>query len=256
MQKRQCDEVPWTIGQTGIGILWTLVCYLAFTLLIPLVSPQAILQLAKPVPVSPQLDLRNAVVYFIYALGGEGIFLLVPLYFAKRTSTGNIQSITQALGFRRFNFRRILPWIILLFLTFFLVNYLYQLFITTFHLPLQTNDQVVLESGKIAPLSMYATLLAAVVIAPLCEEVFFRSFTLMGFLRGMPTGIAIVLGALLFALVHSDLASFAVLFCIGLALAFLRWYSNSIWPSIILHTLNNATSAITIVLTLHHIINM
>jgi membrane protease YdiL (CAAX protease family) len=94
------------------------------------------------------------------------------------------------------------------------------------------------------------------VIAPVCEEVFFRSFVFMGLLRSMPVWVAIVSSAFLFALVHQDLASFAVLLCIGLALAFLRWYSNSIWPGIILHALNNATSAVLIILTLYHVIKM
>jgi membrane protease YdiL (CAAX protease family) len=229
--------------------------YIAFTLFSTFSNPPAT-HPAKPVLISPQLDFISAIAFFIYAIIAEGVFLLAPLYFAKRSTSGNRQSIMQALGFRRFNIRRILPWIILLFLAFFLVNYLYQLLITAFHLPLQTNDQVILERGKVTPISVDATLIAAALIAPVCEEVFFRSFTFMGFLRRMPLWVAVVLSALLFALVHLDLASFAVLFCIGLALAFLRWYSNSIWPGIILHTLNNATSGITIILVLHHIIKL
>lgn len=253
--KRQFDQVPWTIWQTFSGILWTLVPYIVFTLFSTFSSPPA-QHPAKLVPLAPQLDLLYAIAFFIYAIIAEGVFLLAPLYFAKRSTSGNRQSILQALGFRRFNVRRVLPWIILLFLAFFLVNYLYQLLITALHLPLQTNDQVVLERGKITPISIDATLIAAALIAPMCEEVFFRSFTFMGLLRKMPLWVAIVLSAFLFALVHLDFASFAVLFCIGLALAFLRWYSNSIWPGIILHALNNATSGIIIILALHHIIKL
>jgi uncharacterized protein len=253
--KRQVDQAPWTIWQTFSGLLWTLVPYIAFSLFNTFSSPPAA-HPAKAVAVPPQIDLLYAIAFFIYAIIAEGVFLLAPLYFAKHSTFGNRQSILQALGFRRFNSRRILPWIILLFLAFFLVNYLYQLLITAFHLPLQTNDQVILERGKATPITIDATLLAAALIAPVCEEVFFRSFAFMGILRRMPLWIAIVLSALLFAFVHLDLASFAVLFFIGLALAFLRWYSNSIWPSIILHTLNNATSGIVIILALHHIIKL
>jgi uncharacterized protein len=208
------------------------------------------------VPISPQVDLIYALAYIVYAIVGEGVFLIAPVHFAKRTSSGDMRSILRVLGFRRFNIRRVLPWMILLFLSFFLANYLYELLITALHLPLQTNDQVVLQRGRVAPISTYATLMAAIVIAPVCEEVFFRSFIFMGFLRSMPIWVAIVSSAFFFALVHQDLASFAVLFCIGLALAFLRWYSNSIWPSIIVHALNNATSAVLIILTLYNIIKV
>ena len=253
LKQQQLDQAPWTIWQTFSGILWTLVPYITFSLLASFSSTSSVHR-TKLVPISPQVDLIAALVYFVYALVGEGIFLIAPAYYAKKTSYGERHSIIQALGFKRFNIRRVLPWMILLFLSFFLVNYIYQLIITTLHLSLRTNDEVVLQHGRTAPISTYATLLAASIIAPVCEEVFFRSFILMGFLRSMSVGVAIVSSAFLFALVHQDIASFAVLFCIGLALAFLRWYSNSIWPGIIVHTLNNATSAILIILTLHNVI--
>lgn len=251
--KRNIDEVPWTIWQTFSGIFWTLMPYMSLSLLALLSTPPAT-HPAKQVPISPQLDVANAIASFIYAIIGEGVFLLAPLFFAKRTSSGDMRSILRNLGFRRFDVKRVLPLIILLFLAFILVNYFYQLLITAFHLSLQTNDQVVLERGKATPISMYAILLGAAVIAPVCEEAFFRSFAFMGFLRTMPVWIAILLSSFLFALIHLDPASFAILFCIGLALAFLRWYSNSIWPGIILHTLNNATSGLIIILTLHNIL--
>jgi CAAX protease family protein len=250
LPQRKFDEAPWTIWQTFSGMLWTLMPYMALSLFITFSSPPAAHQ-AKSVPISPLLDFIYVVLFTIVT---GGFFLLAPVYFAKRNSSGDMRSIMRALGFRRFNFRRVLPWILLLFLAFCLVNYLYDLLITTFHLPLQTNDQRIFERAKLAPISVYATLIAAAVIAPPCEEVFFRSFTFMGFLRSMPVWVAIVLSAFIFALVHVDFASFTVLFCIGLALAFLRWYSNSIWPCIILHTLNNTASGIIIVLALHNII--
>ncbi|MFL5707338.1 MAG: type II CAAX prenyl endopeptidase Rce1 family protein [Ktedonobacteraceae bacterium] len=41
---------------------------------------------------------------------------------------------------------------------------------------------------------------------------------------------------------------------IGLALAFLRWRTNSIWPGILLHMLNNSLGAFTIILVMNGII--
>jgi uncharacterized protein len=255
LQRQQLDQTPWTIWQTLSGILWTLVPYLVFFQLVSLSSTSST-HPTRPVPLSPQIDLIYALATVVYAIVGEGVFLIAPVYFARRTSAGDMRSTMQALGFRRFNIRRVLPWIILLFLSFLLINILYDVLLTALHLSVQTNDQVVLQRGRVAPISTYAALIAAVAIAPICEEVFFRSFIFMGFLRAMPTWVAIVASAFLFALVHQDPASFAVLFCIGLALAFLRWYSNSIWPGIILHALNNAASALLIILTLYNVIKM
>jgi len=253
--KQQLDQAPWTIWQTLSGILWTLIPYIALFQLSNFSSPPST-HPTKSVPLSLPVDAISGLAYLIYALVIEGFFLVAPIYFAKRTSSGDRRSVMQVLGFRRFNLRRVLPWMILLFLSFFLINYLYELFISTMHLHLQTNDQVILQHGKTAPISTYVTLLAATTIAPVCEEIFFRSFVFMGFLHNMPIWLAIIASAFLFALVHQDIASFAVLFCIGLALAFLRWYSNSIWPGIIVHALNNGTSALLIILTLYNVIKM
>jgi membrane protease YdiL (CAAX protease family) len=156
----------------------------------------------------------------------------------------------RALGFRSFDVGPALLWVVGLILAFFAINGLYQYIITALHLHLQTNDQYILQQSKNAPISTYATLLASVLVAPFCEEVFFRGFVFAGLLRGMPLGWAIVLSSLIFAVAHADPGSFAVLFFIGLALAFLRWRMHSIWPSIILHLLNNSIGAFLIVLAM------
>jgi membrane protease YdiL (CAAX protease family) len=247
------DEVPWTIEQTLAGALFTLVPWLVFAFLLTKFGSAT----PQPKVLSLQQDIMNAVVVLVVALISEGIFLVAPAYFVKRTISYALsplrarqQTLLDTLGFRRFNVLRSLMLVILFFLGLIAVNVLYTLLITTFHLPIQTNDQIVLERGRVAPVSTYTTLAVAVLIAPICEEVFFRSFIFMGLRRGMPLTLAIVLSALLFGVAHGDPASFPVLFIIGLALAVLRWRTHSIWPGIILHTLNNATSALLIILVL------
>ena len=59
-----------------------------------------------------------------------------------------------------------------------------------------------------------------------------------------------VLSSLLFAIAHLDPGSFAVLFIIGLALAFLRWRTNSLWPGILLHAINNGVAALEVILVM------
>ncbi len=129
-------------------------------------------------------------------------------------------------------------------------DYLYGYVIQTFHLPLQTNDQVLLAFSKYAPLTTYATLIVAVFVAPICEEVFFRGFVFAGLLRGMALVWAIVFSSLIFAVAHFDVGSFVVLFIIGLALSFLRWRTKSIWPGILLHMLNNGIAALGIIVVM------
>ncbi len=257
MLRRNSDEVPWTIEQTLAGALFTLLPWFAFVLLITSLGSKT----PQPKVVSLQQDITNAVVGLVVALVSEGAFLVAPVYFVKRTMSRALFSrrarwemMLDVLGFRRFNVLRSLALVIVSFVGLVAVNVLYTLLITTFHLHIQTNDQVVLERGRVLPISTYTTLAVAVLVAPICEEVFFRSFIFMGLRRGMPLVLAVVLSALFFGVAHGDPASFPVLFIIGLVLAILRWRSRSIWPGIILHTLNNGTSALLIILVLRGVL--
>jgi len=252
--KELLDEVPWTIQQTFRGVLFTIIPWIAFALVLSSLN-------GKPsttnVPLAPNVDLTSAIVTFIFSVLIEGAFVIAPLYYANkafRSITPHIRLALRALGFRRFSLGQTLLWLIVLLLGIFAINNLYQYVISVLHLNIQTNDQVLLAHSKEAPLTTYATLIAAVIVAPICEEVFFRGFVFPGLCRGMPVGWAIVLSALLFATTHADPGSFIVLFAIGLALAFLRWRTHSLWPGIMLHALNNGAAALLIVLIMNGVV--
>jgi len=252
--EHKSDAVPWTIQQTFLGFILTFIPWVVFvTALSQLGQGKA----TPKTPLSFQADLGNAIFVFIFSCIIEGAFLIAPLYIANRayhSITPHFRLALQALGFRKFNVRRAAAMIVLLLFAILAVDNLYQYVITVLHLNLQTNDQVLLQRSKIAPITTYATLLAAVFVAPFCEEVFFRGFFFPGLRQSMPVGWAIVLSSLFFAVAHADPGSFAVLLIIGLALAFLRWRTNSIWPGMILHFINNGLGALLIVLAMQGIV--
>lgn len=246
------DTAPWTIQQTFLGVLLTLLPWIALTLALTSLSGNA--TITKPL--SPQADLTGAIVIFVFSVIIEGAFLIAPFYFANaafRSIRPHARLALDALGFRRYPIGRTLFWVVVLMVAIFLVDALYSYLITALHLNVQTNDQLLLQQSKVAPLTTYATLLVAVFVAPFCEEVFFRGYVFPGLRRGMPVGWAIIVSSLLFAVSHTDPGSFAVLLIIGLALAFLRWRTRSIWPAILLHMLNNGIAALTVVLAMQGI---
>ena len=262
LSEREFDEVPWTIKQTFAGVLFTLLPWLVFTLLLTVgagPAQGATTGSAQGSQVfSLQQDVMHAATGLIVGMISEGFFLIAPIYFAHQATSrwlyaesARWRTMLDRLGFRRFKILRSLALVFVFFLGLIAVNALYGSLITEFHLNIQTNDQVVLERGRVLPITIYVTLAMAVFIAPICEEVFFRSFTFMGLRRGMPLALAVIVSALIFAVAHTDPASFPVLFVIGLALAIVRWRTRSIWPGILLHTLNNAASALLIILALH-----
>jgi membrane protease YdiL (CAAX protease family) len=252
--ERKYDEVPWTTQQTFTGILFTLVPWIILSLGFSVFNTSS--TATSAVPLTPSVDLINAAITFVFSGLVEGAFVIAPFYFAiyhLRSIPHRFQKALEVLGFRRFDARQALAWMTVLFIGFVVVNIVYQFLITTFHLNLQPNDVRILTQGRSAPITTYATLLASVVFAPFCEEIFFRSFVFMGLLRSMSLRVAIVVSALIFAVAHGDPGSFVVLFAIGLALAFLRWRTRSIWPSIGLHFLNNFVGALQIFLAMQHV---
>lgn len=254
LDQKNAEEVPWTTSQTALGLVATLVPWILFILVTNSITST---RTTLKAPLPPSTDAANAIIVFFLSSVIEGAFLIAPLYFAHhafRSLSSHWRRAWQALGFRNFNARRAVTWLFFLVVAILAVDNLYQYVITVLHLNIQTNDQVILARSKYAPLSTYATLAAAVFIAPFCEEVFFRSFVFMGLWRSTSLPVAIVLSALLFGIAHGDPGSFPVLFIIGLALAFLRWRSHSIWPGIILHTINNGLGALVIVLVMNGVI--
>lgn len=247
------DIAPWTTQQTFLGTLITLIPWIALSLLLSSLNGAA----TVTKPLSPQADLTGAIITIIFSTLIEGAFLIAPVYFANaafRSITPHARLAIQALGFRHFRVGRALSSIVVLMLAIFAINTLYSYLINVLHLNVQTNDQLLLQESKVAPLTTYATLFAAVVIAPFCEEVFFRGFVFPGLRRGMSLGWAILISSLLFAVAHADPGSFPVLLVIGLALAILRWRTRSLWPCILLHMLNNGVAALVIVLTMQGVI--
>ncbi len=258
--KKKFEEVPWTLQQIFLGILFTLVFGLVTVVAL------AGLKSSPAQPLPPDRDLANAIVFFICGLILEAVFLVAPLFYARwavREASGKLlelpseeraRSVLQMLGFRGFDWRRAVFWILMSFIVICLVNFLYHLLIQAFHLSVKTIEQNVLAQGINQPLTVYGILIASVLVAPVCEEVFFRGFVLMGLARALPIWLAIGISSLLFGIAHAtELGSLPVLFFIGLALGFLRWHTRSLWPGILLQFLINSSASLLIVLAMNGI---
>jgi membrane protease YdiL (CAAX protease family) len=83
------------------------------------------------------------------------------------------------------------------------------------------------------------------VLAPLCEELFFRGFMYRVFADRLGVAAAVLLSGAIFGLVHlpgSPLVTGVVLFGLGVGFALLRWWTGSLLPSMALHSINNSIS--------------
>jgi len=93
------------------------------------------------------------------------------------------------------------------------------------------------------PLDFVVLLLVFSIVPALCEEVLFRGFLQTGLMNhlGTPAG-GILVSALIFGLFHLDPWRFAGVFGLGIFLAWLRYASGSLVPSMAAHALSNLIS--------------
>ncbi|MEJ5309575.1 MAG: CPBP family intramembrane glutamic endopeptidase [Anaerolineae bacterium] len=85
-------------------------------------------------------------------------------------------------------------------------------------------------------------LVATVIAAPLCEEIIFRGYVQRAYERRSPwTGILV--SGLIFALYHLRFQGAPALVPVALALGFVAWRSDSLFPGILLHAAYNGVAS-------------
>jgi uncharacterized protein len=238
--QQQEDRAIWTTRDTIIGVLLTLI-------------PLSIIDLSSHFSsssssntntgVSPSLDGAYAVATFITTLILEGIFVVAPLYYALRRGGKNG---LVSLGVRKTDLRRAVIASLLAIIGVTVLIFIYGIIGSYINPNIQTNADQLKNSLHDLPLTLRATLAGSVIIAPVCEELFFRGFLLQGLRAHMSNNWSAVVSSAIFALIHFDGGSFTPLFILGLALAVLRIVTGSIWPCVALHTLNNLITSLSL----------
>jgi membrane protease YdiL (CAAX protease family) len=226
--------VPWSARQALTGGALTLVPLIGLQVWAALSIPRAA---ATTTHLTPRQDWIAAIIIVLSQLLVEGVFLLAPWYYVRKFLPRErfFTQATGTLGFRRFDLGRAVTFFLVGLFAVFGFNAFYSIF------GLRTNADALVQQASRAPVSTIATLLMAVTIVPVCEEIFFRGYLFPGLARAMPVWAAIITSSLIFGAAHADLNSFAPLVVIGAALALLRWRTGSLWPGILFHAAINAS---------------
>lgn len=90
--------------------------------------------------------------------------------------------------------------------------------------------------------SLCSSLLIIAALAAVSEELLFRSVIQKALIKLFKNAhVAIVVTAFVFSAVHMDFFGFFPRFILGLMLGYMFWMSGSIFPSMLMHFVNNAT---------------
>jgi membrane protease YdiL (CAAX protease family) len=183
-------------------------------------------------------------VLYDYAFGTGSIVIygiLVGITFAIAARLGRPLEVA---GLKRFRWR----WVGIAIGLIILVLVLAQLLEPLLH----AGDKQGLEPDEWRPDRAGAFALNAIVastVVPFAEELFFRG---VGVRVWLPFGgaAAVVITALAFGLAHGILVALPILVPFALALGWVRWRSDSVWPGVIAHGFYNGSALLLLYITL------
>ncbi|HEX9068794.1 MAG TPA: CPBP family intramembrane glutamic endopeptidase [Ktedonobacterales bacterium] len=242
------DRVPWHALDAARGAIWTILPLFGIALA-GLLSGGAPLPKA---PLSRGADIASAVSAFVLVGLGEAIFLIAPLYYSRKGlgKEATLRERLSALGLRQPEGAR--PWLLTLaaYVVALALSFGYDAVVNALKLNAHTNADTLLATARVAPLTVMVTLAMGIIVAPFCEEIFFRGYFQPGLATALSALAASATATVVFAVAHFDLGSFVPLLLLGSVLAFVRWRTKSVWPGLALHAANNLTAAVLILLAL------
>ena len=174
------------------------------------------------------------------ALLSESLIVIPAIIFVAKQKL----SFKTVFRFNPVNASIIIHSIILSLILFILGDELDRLLSTIFPMPknmLEGLKNVLLFHSLTQAIIIFV---AAVIFAGFAEEMFFRGLLQRALEHYRDPALAIVFTSALFASIHLNPWSALQILFLGLALGYMAWKSNSIFPAIILHAINNFLSLI------------
>jgi len=147
------------------------------------------------------------------------------------------------LGIRSFNLLKGVFLLIFGIIVTFIIHITYNAIFRSI-IPWDTGQTKIMQLIENENISIIMLFIVAVIIAPFCEELFFRGFLYPAFKKKMRVLPAMFLSSILFAVFHFEPAVLILLLGMGFVLAFIYEKTGSLIPSILLHLLYNLAAII------------
>lgn len=218
--------------------LLCIICMFTFTLLaIILSSIMATAYNGTPLLYSEKLSLiPDMLLNAMVSLVGFGV---VAVIFCKATKT----DLNEILPSKKMSIRKLIGVVAIGFTVCISANYIAQLFaidLSIFGLETMYDDML---TGSTSILEHITYIVAVSVVPAVTEELVYRG-CVMGRLRKFGDGFALITSALLFGIMHGNFTQAPFAFVVGLATGWAVIYTNSIFPAMLIHGLNNFMSVI------------
>lgn len=166
------------------------------------------------------------------------ILFTVPLLMYTLVFKQKPREIFRSFGYRKVSFKIVLQSILMGIVAFFIIMFVSTFFSVFIQM---LGYKPFYSYGESTPMSFWSFLLSLLTVAVmpgLFEEFSHRGMLLSGFTK-MSSIKAVVLSGLLFGLMHLNINQFFYAFVVGMLLAIVALITKSIWPSVIIHFMNN-----------------
>lgn len=235
-----------------LALLWIVIAFVAFQITAGVVS--ALLVVSKEgasldLANMEDLMLANLDLVFIGNTAGQILFLGLATWFVSRLHTSKKGRKT----FLRLNFYdntpSMLGYTIVLILaiqpTIWLLSWINaQLPVPEYFELMQNSQMEMIEQLLRGDYVLWITLFHVGLVPAVCEEVLYRGYVMRSFEKSWGIVAAIVISGLLFGMYHVQLTNLLPLAAIGMMLAYITWISQSLYPAMLAHLINNGGSVV------------
>jgi len=142
------------------------------------------------------------------------------------------------LGFRYYSILKTIWYTFLSLLLIFFVSFVYVLALKAIF-GIEAPQSKIEELVSNRNVSGNILIVVTAVVAPFCEEIYFRGFLYSAFKKNFGVTIGLFLSSFLFALAHLEIYSFLPIMVIGWLLAYIFEKTKSIFTVIFLHAVYN-----------------
>lgn len=223
------DEYPYSPHKLGVGIS-------LFIILVYLIVQGIVIELLTKPEVSSFLTddpERLTSISILYSMIFSAIFILIVIWYATKSHIllSTFFKTTKLPLLQAFaGYAMVIPIVLIMSLIQASSN-------NGQNDTQQVVDMVMNNSSDSISRILFA--LAIVVLAPIIEETLFRGFLFHALMRRMPWGVAAVISAICFGLIHAQLSTILPITLLGLMLAILTYRNRSIIPAIWAHAIFN-----------------
>jgi len=150
------------------------------------------------------------------------------------------------LGIRYYSIVKTIWYTFIALIAIFAFSFLYVLMMDVVF-GIESSPSKIEELVQNRSISNTILLIVTAVVAPFCEELYFRGFLYSAFKKNLGINMALFLSSFLFALAHLEVYSFIPIMVIGWVLAYIYEKTKSLLPVIFLHASYNLVSILILI---------